>query len=279
MTDTTGVTDTTDTTDATDATDVTHAGARSPAGRLVGKVAVVTGAGRGIGRGLALALAREGAAVGLGARTGAEIDAVAREIVAAGGRAVAVPCDVRDRAAVECLVETTAATFGRLDIAIANAGGMHGFGPVSDVEPDDWWATHEVNVLGTLLTCRAAIPHLRSSGGGHILVMGSGARLRGGPGWSAYSSSKAAVFSLVRILAQELRSDAISVNEIIPGPVQTELADFAGATVALAPGAPGVFGGEWLKQPADVAEFVLGVLALPSRGPTAQSFSLLGRDA
>ncbi len=240
---------------------------------------MVTGAGRGIGRCIALALAREGAAVGLGARTGAEIDTVAAEIVAAGGRVTAVPCDVRERAAVERLVDTTAATFGRLDIAIANAGALHGFGPVADVEPEDWWATHEVNVLGTLLTCRAAIPHLRASGGGHILVMGSGARHRGGPGWSAYSSSKAAAFSLVRVLAQELRPDAISVNEIIPGPVQTELADVAGAKVALAPGSPGIFGGEWLKQPADVAEFVLAVLALPCTGPTAQSFSLLGRDA
>jgi 3-oxoacyl-[acyl-carrier protein] reductase len=110
-----------------------------------------------------------------------------------------------------------------------------------------------------------------------VLVMGSGAGRRAGPGWAPYASAKAAVAMLVRVLAMELRADRIAVNEIVPGPVRTELADRVGATDSIAGTVAGV-ATEWFKQPDDVAGLARFLATLPDDGPTGQTFSLLGRD-
>ena len=244
---------------------------------LEGQVAVVTGAGRGIGRALALAFAGEGAAVVCAARTASEVDAVAAQIEGSGGEAVAVPTDVVDRAQVDALFAEVGDRYGQLDLLALNAGANAEMLPVADSDPDLWWSTFEVNVLGQYLCARAAVPLLRAAGGGRIMVMGSGARHRAGPGWSAYSPSKAALWNFTRVLAQELRDDRIAVNEIIPGPVRTALAAATAAQLDARPDSP--MRGEWFKDPEAVADLALYLARLPVDGPTAQSFSLLGRDA
>ncbi len=236
---------------------------------------MITGAGRGIGRAIAEAYAAAGAAVVLGARRIHELADAASGIEASGGRAAWARCDVRSDDDVHALVELAVDRFGGLDLVVANAGTIDRFSPFADADPEDWAGVFEVNLHGVARTARAAVPHLRARGGGKIVVVGSGAGRQPMPRASAYSVSKAAVAMLVRALAGELRADSIAVNELIPGPVITEMAGFI-------PRDPeqrqdGVFGGEWVKDPADVAPMALFLATLPDRGPTGQTFSLMGR--
>ncbi|MDR3098908.1 MAG: SDR family NAD(P)-dependent oxidoreductase [Paraburkholderia sp.] len=117
---------------------------------------------------------------------------------------------------------------------------------------------------------RAAIPHLRRRGGGKILVMGSGTRMRASAGQSAYAASKLAVWMLTQTLAVELQDAEISVNELIPGPVKTALTGHGQARFPA---------GEWIKEPEDVVPLALHLATQPARGPTAQSYSLMRRSA
>ena len=242
--------------------------------QLGGKVAIVTGAGRGIGKAIAQAYARAGAAVCCAARTKAEIDKTVQEIAAAGGQGLAVPTDVTQRTAVQHMVQRTLETFGGLDILLINAGvggrGRH----VEGSDPEAWRTTIEVNLLGAYYCAQAAIPALKQRGAGKIITVGSGVGHRGLAGSSAYACSKAGLWMLTRVLAQELWPSNISVNELIPGPVVT------GMVAAQATQRRGVFAieGEWAKTPEDVVPLALFLAAQPPVGPTAQSFSLMRRD-
>jgi 3-oxoacyl-[acyl-carrier protein] reductase len=242
---------------------------------LDGQVAVITGAGRGIGRGIATAYARAGATVVLAARTADELHEVAVEIEAAGGRALPVPTDVTHPAQIDALFERVANELGGTDLLVANAGGTFGGGPVETSDLDEWRATFTLNVDGVYLCARAAIPQLRARGGGKIIVMGSGAGRRAGPGWGSYASAKAAVAMLVRVLALELRGDQIAVNEIVPGPVRTVLVENLPASIA---GSMAGVATEWFKTPEAVGDLARYLARLPNDGPTGQTFSLLGRD-
>jgi 3-oxoacyl-[acyl-carrier protein] reductase len=241
---------------------------------LHNKVAVVTGAGRGIGRAIALAYAQVGAAVVCAARTAAEIEETVREIERGGGRGLAQPADVTDLPAVELLFEQTIAAFGGLDLLVINAGVSLESRPVAESDPDAWRATMEVNLFGAYHCARAAIPHLRARGGGKIITVGSGMGRRGAVGSSAYSCSKAALWMLTRVLAQELWPHNISVNELIPGPVETSMTGGPSARQGPAFGAES----EWIKQPDDVVPLALFLATQPAVGPTGQSFSLMRRD-
>ncbi len=238
---------------------------------LAGKVAVVTGAGRGIGAAIAGGLARAGATVCCAARTTAEIEATAAEI---GHGAFALAADVTDAASVEALYAQVAARAGGLDIAFVNAGVSLDPSPVAESDPALFERTVQVNLIGAYHCARLAIPHMRARGGGRMVLIGSGMGHNSLNARAAYACSKAGVWMLVRVLANELRADGISVNELLPGPVRT-------AMTAAQLDATGVIGSpvEWVKQPEDVVPLALMLATYPAPGPTGQSFSLMRRTS
>lgn len=240
---------------------------------LKGRAAVVTGGGRGIGKAIALALAEAGADVCVTARSSEQVEAVAAGIGAFGVTGVGISCDVSDRTAVESMMNTAVERLGRLDILINNAGGGLERTPVGEDDPDVWAQVIEINLLGTYYCSRAALPHLRASGGGKIINIGSGMGHQPRATNSSYNASKAGVWMLTRCMAMQLWDEGITVNELIPGPVYTELtADI------MQEGKPHpAMVSEWVKQPEDVVPLAIMLATQPKNGPTGQSFSLARR--
>ncbi len=181
----------------------------------------ITGGGSGIGRALALRFAHEGADVVVSGRRVSKLDEVVSTIEAQGGRALAVPCDVCDVAAVRAAVRSVVERFGRLDVAVANAGvGVTGaFTALSDA---DWRRQFDVNVFGLANAAREAIPELQKTKGRLVLV-GSVSGMMGAPGTSAYTASKFAVRGLGLTLAQELYGTGVSCTLVHPGFVATDI--------------------------------------------------------
>ncbi|MDT5095571.1 MAG: hypothetical protein QOH60_4934 [Mycobacterium sp.] len=191
-------------------------------GSLDGKVAFVAGASRGIGATIAEALARQGAAVAVAARTESEgrmpgtIHSVADRILAAGGRARAVKCNVADEDSVTAAVDETVAEFGGIDILIANAGVLW-LGPVESTPLKRWQLCLDVNLTGVFLVTKAVIPHVRSRGGGSLVaITTTGVTMAGA---NAYWVSKAGVERLYLGLAHDLKPDNIAVNCLSPSRV------------------------------------------------------------
>jgi NAD(P)-dependent dehydrogenase (short-subunit alcohol dehydrogenase family) len=197
---------------------------------LEGRVAIVTGASRGIGEAIAVRLAEAGAAVALSARKPEGLDAVARRIGAAGGRALAVAAHMGKPGDVEALVGRTVSAFGRVDVLVNNAATNPYFGPLLGIEEGAWDKTFEVNVKGYFAATRAVVAHLRSrKEPGAVVNVASIVGLRAAPLQGAYGMTKAAVISMTRTLAQELGPEGIRVNAIAPGLVETR---FAGTLVS-----------------------------------------------
>jgi NADP-dependent 3-hydroxy acid dehydrogenase YdfG len=192
--------------------------------KLAGQVAVVTGAGRGIGRAVAGALARAGAAVALAARSAVEIEVVGREIGQAGGRALAVPTDVRQESAVEALARRVLAEWGRVDVLV-NAAGLASFAPVTDSKLDDWDQMLAVNLRGAVLCCRAVLPAMIAQGRGTIISVGSIVTSRTLTGSAAYTASKYGLLGFSRVLAEEMRPHRIRVGVLSAGATDTPLWD------------------------------------------------------
>ncbi|MHC4996372.1 MAG: SDR family NAD(P)-dependent oxidoreductase [Planctomycetota bacterium] len=243
-------------------------------------VAVVTGAGRGIGRAVALGYARAGAAVVCAARTRSEIDETRDIITDAGGRAITVATDVADEPQVIAMYDAAVEAFGGVDIAFINAGVNLDRNLVEESDSTRWAEVIQINLIGAYYCARHAIGAMKAGGalpGGRILLVGSGLGHKGMPTSSAYSCSKAGVWMLTRVLAQEVLGHGITVNEIIPGPVQTAM--LAGRNRLSGQGADA--DGEWVKTPEDVVPmtlFLSGGVGEGAAGPTAQSFSLMRRD-
>ena len=189
--------------------------------RLDGKVALVTGAGRGIGAGCARAFAEAGASVVIGARTQAQIDAVAAEIRAAGGNALALPADVMREEQLAALVDAAIDTYGRLDIVVNNAGGFPP-GPALKTSTAEFVNAFRFNVGTAFALSRIAAPRMvTTAGGGAIINISSVAGHFPAPGFAAYGTAKGALSLLTQELAQEF-APKIRVNAIAVGSTRTE---------------------------------------------------------
>ncbi len=198
--------------------------------RLAGKVAIITGAARGIGRGCAEAFAREGARVVVAdrdAETGAQ---VAQAILKSGGEAICVQVDVAMPEQVEAMVVRTVERYGRLDVLLSNAGiggRRFGDGPVHECTLEAWDHILSVNLRGTFLSCKYAIPELLKTGGGCIITMASVLGLVGTQGLfdtHAYVTSKAGIIGLTRAMAAHYAHQHLRANVIAPGLIDTQMA-------------------------------------------------------
>lgn len=189
---------------------------------LEGKAALVTGAGRGIGRGVALYLAQAGADL-----TVADIDldnarAVAAEVAALGRRAVPVQVDVAEERSVAAMMADTLAAFGRIDVAVNNAGVLSA-GPLEEISLAEWDRVFAVNVRGTFLCCRAELAVMARAGAGAVINMASVAGKVGFPQVSAYCASKFAVVGFTGAIAREYARRGVTVNAVCPGVVDTAM--------------------------------------------------------
>jgi NAD(P)-dependent dehydrogenase (short-subunit alcohol dehydrogenase family) len=197
------------------------------AGRLEGKVAVVTGGGNGIGRATVLRFLAEGArgvvVADLNAETGPETVALAKQ-AGHGDRARFVRTNVAEESQVQAAIETARGAFGRLDCVFNNAGVAGAIGPITHISVEDWDFTMNVLVRGVFLGMKHGARVMRAQGqGGTIVSTASVAGLSGGDGPQAYSAAKAAVINLTRAVAIELAPDRIRVNCICPGGINTPL--------------------------------------------------------
>ncbi len=187
--------------------------------RLSNKIAIITGGGSGIGKGIALAFAREGAKVAIAGRTREKVDATAREI---GANCLAVQADTGKTSDVKKVVETAVRHFGALHILVNNAAVLLPGTAESHTE-EDWDQSFNINVRGVWQLCRAALPHLRSAGGGSIINIASVLSHVAARNRVAYSATKGAVLAMTRAMALDHAAEKIRVNCICPGIVDTEM--------------------------------------------------------
>lgn len=194
-------------------------------GRLMGKVALITGASRGLGRAIALAYAREGAQLAICARGEAALSDVAAELRAAGAQVLAVQADAANRADVERLVSLTLREFGRIDVLINNASVL-GPSPMPyllDYPADDFEQVLHVNVTGPFLVTRQVMAAMLQQGQGAVINVTSGAGVEGYPGWGAYGISKFALEGMTQTWAAEVEGTGVRVNAVDPGEMDTAM--------------------------------------------------------
>lgn len=241
---------------------------------LENKVTVITGAGRGIGKAIAISYAANGAKVCCLARTQKEVDDTTDFINMNNWNAIALTCDVSNYNELVEVFEKIYKTYGGIDIVVINAGVDSKNSPVDESNIEDWKTIIDINLTGAYYTAKAAIPYIKKQGGGKIITIGSGLGHKGRADSSAYSCSKAGLWMLTRVLAQELHKFNISVNELIPGPVITTMGNSSMKDNKSA----FLIDSEWIKTPEDVTNLALFMATQPLFGPTGQSFSLMRRD-
>ena len=232
-------------------------------GRVQDQVAVVTGAARGLGEAISYRLAEDGARLVLGDIDGPRLETTAVKIRDAGGEAITVVGDITEEEPASRVIENAVKQFGQIDILVNNVGGSRN-AKIWEMSVEDWDYTMRLNLRGTFLCTRAAVPHMMKKRRGKIICLSSGAR-EGTPwtafyqGGSAYSASKAGVHGFMRDLAPELAEFNINVNCVAPGPIDTELAGAnlrrLNETVDLSPDRMTPLGR--LGQPVEVANAVL----------------------
>jgi 3-oxoacyl-[acyl-carrier protein] reductase len=188
---------------------------------LNGKVAIVTGAGRNIGRAIALALAKDGASILVNARSNrAEAEAVAREIEAAGGKALVHIGDVADAASVQAMADAAMKHFGRIDILVNNAA-LRREKPFAEMSYAEWREIMNVTLDGTFHCVKACLPGLRQSGAGTIVNIGGLSAHTGAKDRAHVVTAKAGIVGFTRALAHDLAADGITVNCVVPGLIGT----------------------------------------------------------
>lgn len=192
---------------------------------MANRVALVTGAGSGIGRACAVSLAANGYAVGVLGHSGDELQEVVLKIEANGHEGISLDADISDEDQMRTAVATLVEQYGRLDVVVANAGINGVWAPIDDLSLEEWNKTIAVNLTGTFLTIATAVPLLKASGGGSIIVVSSinGTRTFTTPGATAYTATKAGQVAMVQQLALELARHHIRINAVCPGEIDTNI--------------------------------------------------------
>jgi NAD(P)-dependent dehydrogenase (short-subunit alcohol dehydrogenase family) len=198
---------------------------RSAERPLEGKSVLITGAGRGIGKRLAMGFAQAGARVGLLARSQAELDLAKLEIEQAGSNALRIRADVRDLEQMTAAVDRMRVVFGNLDVLVASAAVPGPIGPLLSTKPKAWAETIEVNLVGAVNSCRAALPPMLERRSGKILVIVGGGSGHARPNFSAYAASKAGLVRFAECLAEEVSDRNVQVNCLSPGDSYTHMTD------------------------------------------------------
>ncbi len=235
---------------------------------LTGKVAMVTGGGTGIGEAAALALAASGANVVITGRRKERLDEVVAAIEAAGGRALSVRSDVSEEADAFGAVEATIAAFGRLDI-IVNSAGVNEAGGIQSLDLDGWRKVIDINLWGTIYTCKAAVPYMQASGSGDIINISSTAGRRGVGLFASYTTSKHGVNGFTESIRQELGGSNIRVSVIEPGATETDIASSV-TDPKWAEMMQAHVSRDGAMKASDIAEAILFIASLPRRANVSQ---------
>ena len=230
---------------------------------LGGKVALITGGASGIGEAAALALAQAGVKVAISGRRKARLDDLVARIIAAGVTALALPSDVSVEADATKAVEDTVAAFGRIDILI-NSAGVNEAGGIETLTIEQWHRVIDINLMGTIYTCKAAFPHMKGQGGGDIVNISSTAGRRSGWQFASYATSKFGVTGFTEALRQEGGVAGIRVAIIEPGATATEISESI-SDLKWRAAIQQHTHNETAMESSDIADAIMLVLQLPRR--------------
>lgn len=194
---------------------------------LSGKVALITGGSSGIGKGAAIEMAKHGAGIALIGRTPNELEGAKQEISEFGVVCLTYEADIANSQPLKCAIDRAANDFGRLDIVFANAGINGVWAPIDDITEDEYVQTMDINLKGTFMTIKFAVPYLRKQGKGSVIVTSSvnGTRMFSNTGATVYAASKAGQVAMAKMLAIELGRQNIRVNVICPGSIGTDIGE------------------------------------------------------
>ncbi|NJL21299.1 MAG: SDR family oxidoreductase [Leptolyngbyaceae cyanobacterium SM1_3_5] len=192
--------------------------------QLSGKVALITGAGSGIAKATAILMAAAGAKIGALDRAEDDLKETIQQCEAKGSEAIAIAADISQPDQVEQAVKKLVDRFGHIDIVFANAGINGVWAPIEDLTPDEWDKTIDINLKGTFLTVKYAVPHLKQNGGSIVVTSSvNGTRIFSNSGATAYSCSKAAQVAFTKMIAVELAPHKIRANVVCPGAIETNI--------------------------------------------------------
>lgn len=237
------------------------------------RVALITGAGKGIGREISRYVASKKIIVACCSRNDHDLEQLKQKINAHNGIVMTSVVDVTEYSQIEAFINKIKSQYNRLDFLFINAGITSANNDVDESHIDEWKKVIDTNLIGAYYTAKAAIPLMKQTQGGKIILTGSGLGHRATKSTSAYSCSKAGLWMLTKILAQELINHHITVNEFIPGPVNTNID--AGkkeqhSSVKMMD--------EWYKEAEDILPMIDFLINQPPLGPTGQVFSMTRRD-